>query len=281
MTDDSWYRFYSETGRLYPEEDIVYSTLRGILRRRFILKHIGQWNGSMLDVGCNRGMYMAFYTGGRAYGIDLSVDAMKEARKREKSNPHPIYCMVGDAQNLDFIKSESFDHVLCSEVIEHVYDPGNVLDGIVRVLKPGGTVLITTPNYTKEKPEWVDTGNLSQYGIKGVNGDSYFHTAFKPSELSETAQNAGLEIIEKGTIEKEIRYAVKIPVLFYFLIDFINRNLFKNRKIFYWNRNLLNKLSLKIYKTACFLKVDRILQALFREGARTYLVARRPENRSF
>lgn len=43
------------------------------------------------------------------------------------------------------LEQESFDVVLCSEVIEHVPEPRKVLAGIFRLLKPGGTMLLSTP----------------------------------------------------------------------------------------------------------------------------------------
>lgn len=43
------------------------------------------------------------------------------------------------------LEAGSFDLVLCTEVIEHVPDPGALLDGIVSVLRPGGTLILSTP----------------------------------------------------------------------------------------------------------------------------------------
>lgn len=43
------------------------------------------------------------------------------------------------------LEPESFDLVLCSEVIEHVPEPARVLAGLRRVLRPGGTLVLTTP----------------------------------------------------------------------------------------------------------------------------------------
>src|SRR3989344_108061 len=42
--------------------------------------------------------------------------------------------------------SQSFDLVWCTEVIEHLYKPKYLLDEVERVLKPGGMVILTTPN---------------------------------------------------------------------------------------------------------------------------------------
>jgi 2-polyprenyl-6-hydroxyphenyl methylase/3-demethylubiquinone-9 3-methyltransferase len=272
MTDTSYYKFYRNVGLYYPEEEIVYGTLRGKLRRKFILERIGRWNGTLLDIGCNRGMYMAQYTGGRATGVDLSLHLLKHALNRGKSNPGPLQCILGDAEKLSFIKSTSFDHVLCSELLEHVYHPEEVIAGIARILKPGGTALLTTPNYTKKKPAWIPVGLLKQYGIDGITESGYYHTAFKPPELAALAEKEGLRVVEQGSLEREVRYATKIPVVFYFVVDFINRTVFKNSKIDHWNSMLLDLFSQKIYALACIMKTDRILQSFFPEGARSYVL---------
>ena len=272
MMDTSYYRFYRDVGRYYPEEETVYGTLRGKLRRKFILERIGRWNGALLDIGCNRGMYMARYTGGRATGVDLSLHPLKHTLNRGKNNPYPLQCILGDAENLSFIKSTSFDHVLCSELLEHVYHHEEVIAGIARVLKPGGTALLTAPNYTKKKPAWIPVGILRQYGIDGVRENSYYHTAFKPSELAAMAEKGGLQVVEQGSLEREVRYATKVPVIFYFVTDFINRVVFKNSKFDDWNGRILDLFSQKIYALACILKTDRILQSFFHEGARSYVL---------
>jgi len=65
-------RFYESVGENYPEEEEVYTTLRGKLRRQFVLSRLAQFNGSLLDVGCNRGMYLLAYQGGARFGVDIS-----------------------------------------------------------------------------------------------------------------------------------------------------------------------------------------------------------------
>jgi SAM-dependent methyltransferase len=52
---------------------------------------------------------------------------------------------VGSAENLEF-PDESFDIVLCSDVVEHLKNPEKCFSEICRVLKSGGTAIITTPN---------------------------------------------------------------------------------------------------------------------------------------
>jgi 2-polyprenyl-3-methyl-5-hydroxy-6-metoxy-1,4-benzoquinol methylase len=59
----------------------------------------------------------------------------------------------GDAHRLPF-PDATFDHIICSEVLEHIPDDVTVLRDIVRVLRPGGTLAVTVPRYAPERINW-------------------------------------------------------------------------------------------------------------------------------
>lgn len=275
MMDKSYYKFYREVGERYPEEEIVYKSLRGILRKKFVLQHIRNWKGSLLDIGCNRGMYMEEYPGGAAVGVDISLNLLKYAVQRGVNRQFSTYCILGDAEEISFIKSSTFDNILCSELLEHVYNPEIVIHGIARILKRGGMVLITVPYYSGKRPAWTGIGILESYNIQGVRDNKYYHTAFKPEEIANMAQDAGLDIIEKGSFEREIRYAAKIPVLFYFILEGVNKSLVRSKAFTHWNNILLDRFTSMIYTIARVLKLDTLLQKLFKEGARTFVLAKK------
>jgi len=58
--------------------------------------------------------------------------------------------LCGDALNLPF-KDHSFNRIICAEVMEHVKDPDQGIEEMVRVLKPGGLLAVTVPTYVPEK----------------------------------------------------------------------------------------------------------------------------------
>jgi len=273
--DKSYYRFYAEVGERFPEEEIVYKSLRGTLRRKFVLQHIRNWKGSLLDIGCNKGMYMKEYSGGEAVGVDISLNLLRHAVQRRINRQFSTYCILGDAEEISFIKSRTFDNILCSELLEHVYKPEKVILGIARILKHGGIVLITVPGYSRKRPTWTDIGILETYHIRGIRDNMYYHTAFKPEEIASMAQDAGLYIIEKGSFEKEIRYATKIPVLFYFILEGVNKSLIRSKAFTHWNNMLLDRFASVIYTIARILKLDPLLQKFFKVGARTFVLARK------
>jgi ubiquinone/menaquinone biosynthesis C-methylase UbiE len=78
-------------------------------------------------------------------GIDISHTALDFAnRVKEYLQCTQVFFQQSDAEQLAFADN-SFDLVICSEVLEHVLNPRQALAEIRRVVKPGGTVIVTTP----------------------------------------------------------------------------------------------------------------------------------------
>ncbi len=88
----------------------------------------------VLDIGCREGAQSEWLKQ-RGYEV-TSIDIEKKYR----------YCRVVDANKRLPFKDNSFDLIWCSEVIEHLEDPAKSLAEFRRVLKPGGELIITTPN---------------------------------------------------------------------------------------------------------------------------------------
>jgi 2-polyprenyl-3-methyl-5-hydroxy-6-metoxy-1,4-benzoquinol methylase len=97
---------------------------------------------SILDVGCGSGVNSKALAamGHRVCGIDLSEAAIEQYRS------YGFEGRTGDIETgLDYADS-SFDVVFCSEVIEHMTSPEILVSEIKRVLKPGGRLVLSTPN---------------------------------------------------------------------------------------------------------------------------------------
>jgi 2-polyprenyl-6-hydroxyphenyl methylase/3-demethylubiquinone-9 3-methyltransferase len=264
--------FYEEVGEKYPEEEIVYRTLKGRLRREFILKHLASWKGRLLDVGCNRGMYLKAYRGGKKVGVDISLPVLEKIWEAGENMP----LVVADAQVLDCFRDEVFDVVLCSEVLEHVPRPERVMEGMHKVLAPGGRAFITTPNYRGKRPEWAEIGMMGAYGIQGVRGNRYWHTAYRPEELAGMGTKFGFHVVEKGTLEKEVKYAAKIPMLVFYLFYIINRWMLRSRRWDALNQRMFDALSLGIYRLVKGVGLNSLLLRWIREGVRSYIIIEKP-----
>lgn len=97
--------------------------------------HAGQQ--SFLDLGCAEGYYMSIVANSFEHmycvGVDIAVAYIKKAKKNVGRNGSFDYdFVVCDAENLPF-KWASFDVVLCSEVLEHIFDYHKALCEIYRV----------------------------------------------------------------------------------------------------------------------------------------------------
>lgn len=264
---DDLTRFYEEVGAKYPEEEIVYRDLRGKLRRKFVLSYLHDTGGAFLDLGCNAGGYIKQFAGEKAVGVDLSPSALQKARRRCKAQSRR-YFIAGNIENLRFLQNIQFDFILCSEVLEHLFHPEKVFAGIFRLLKPGGTALITTPNYKKKKPTWIPLGELKH----SVAGDLYYHTAYRPEELAEMAGKAKLTVLKKGTLEWEVKYAAKIPALFFVTFRFLNRSLFRNQKLDKMNQRNFERFTLFFYKAGHLTGLEKLFRFVIHEGTRSFIL---------
>ncbi len=260
-------QFYEEVGAKYPEEEIVYRDLRGKLRRKFVLTYLHDARGAFLDLGCNAGGYMKQFTGETAVGVDLSSSVLRKARCRCQAQSRR-YFIAGNIENLRFLQNIQFDFILCSEVLEHLFHPEKVFAGIFRLLKPGGTALITTPNYKKKKPTWIPLGELKH----SVAGDLYYHTAYRPEELAEMAGKAQLTVLKTGTLEWEVKYAAKIPAVFFVTFRFLNRSLFRNRKLDRMNQRNFERGTLFFYKIGRLTGLEKLFRLFIREGTRSFVL---------
>jgi 2-polyprenyl-3-methyl-5-hydroxy-6-metoxy-1,4-benzoquinol methylase len=99
----------------------------------------------ILDLGCAQGNYsLTLSKRYEVIGVDIRSHFIKYAMLKKEPLEDAIF-LCTDAEGLPF-KNDSFDLVICSEVIEHVGDPQKVIKEIRRILKSSGNLIITTPN---------------------------------------------------------------------------------------------------------------------------------------
>ena len=114
------------------------------------IAHIPDLAGrSVLEIGCGRGSFARWLTGRGARSLtfaDFSPAAVGIARQNVAPTATEATFLVADVQQLPF-DSGTFDLVCSFETLEHVPNPPVGLAELVRVTKPGGHLIITTPNY--------------------------------------------------------------------------------------------------------------------------------------
>ncbi|MYV62751.1 methyltransferase domain-containing protein, partial [Streptomyces sp. SID4931] len=99
----------------------------------------------ILDIGCGDGTAAAtaapFLAGHRLIGVDWSQDALRRAR------PRMGHVVRGELEHGGLPLADGCaDAVLFSEILEHLVDPDQALDELRRVLRPGGHLMLSTPN---------------------------------------------------------------------------------------------------------------------------------------
>ena len=117
----------------------------------------------VLDLGCGEGRHViSAYVEGAVHsvGVDLSLDdlrttAQKFADFAEPDNPDKAFGLSSaNALQLPFA-DDTFDKVICSEVLEHIPDYQGALGEIERVLKPGGLLCASVPRRWPERLCWA------------------------------------------------------------------------------------------------------------------------------
>jgi ubiquinone/menaquinone biosynthesis C-methylase UbiE len=97
---------------------------------------------AFLDAGCGTGWFSqrAAGLGANVIALDIGVKLLEKTRQKCDAA-----LVAGDACRLPF-RDAAFDVVMSSECIEHTQDPLGAVSEMCRVLKPGGTLVITVPN---------------------------------------------------------------------------------------------------------------------------------------
>jgi 2-polyprenyl-3-methyl-5-hydroxy-6-metoxy-1,4-benzoquinol methylase len=115
----------------------------------------------VLDAGCGGGRHLceAFRTPGvDVAGVDLNRNDLGKAKGfltlMAKEQKGRWLVAQADVTKLPFAEG-SFDVVICSEVLEHIVDNRTAVAELVRVLKPGGDLVVTVPRFWPERICWA------------------------------------------------------------------------------------------------------------------------------
>src|SRR3990167_8291343 len=106
--------------------------------------------GDILDIGCGTKPYRRFFDCRRYIGIDGSILVKPDICARSLNIP---------------FKDNCFDAVICTELLEHLKEPGECLEEIKRVLKPQGYLYLSVPQSWGLHYEPRDYWRFTRYGI--------------------------------------------------------------------------------------------------------------------
>lgn len=167
--------------------------------------------GRVLDAACGGGWGTAVLaeSAAGAVGVDFSPAAIADARRDygEVAN-----FQEGDLRRLPFDAGE-FDCVVCFEAIAHVADPEQALDELRRVLRPGGRLLVSTPNrdvYPGGNP--LHLREMTSEDLEGLLAARFANVAMHRQQAYFASLLCGTAMLAQRDPTEQIEAAVrKIP----------------------------------------------------------------------
>jgi SAM-dependent methyltransferase len=122
--------------------------------------------GTFLDAGCGT-MPFRRHVEGRLERYD-SLDVESRA---------PGVTYIADVRAMPMVPTDGYDTVLCSEVLEHVSDPERALTELHRVLRPGGTLVLSVPFLSRLHEEPHDYFRYTRHGLEHLLRAAGFRVA--------------------------------------------------------------------------------------------------------
>ena len=130
--------------------------------RRGLCDGLGEFlsrlSGEVLDVGCGRQPYRHLTRATRYIGVDVDTPDTRALG---------LVDVYYDGKKLPFADA-SFDALLCSQVLEHVFAPAEFMGELQRVLRPGGQLLLATPLAWDEHSQPYDYARYTSFGLRDL-----------------------------------------------------------------------------------------------------------------
>lgn len=148
----------------------------------------------VLDVGCGGGILAESMArrGARVLGIDLATKALRVAQLHAlESGVQQLSYREVAVEALAAEAPAAFDVVTCMEMLEHVPQPGSVVQACARLVKPGGWVFFSTINRNAKAFVFAIVG--AEHVLRLLPKGTHEYARFiRPSELAQWCRDAGL-----------------------------------------------------------------------------------------
>ncbi|GMR07628.1 MAG: bifunctional 3-demethylubiquinone 3-O-methyltransferase/2-octaprenyl-6-hydroxy phenol methylase [Gammaproteobacteria bacterium] len=165
------------------------------LRLDYINQRADLAGKSVLDVGCGGGILAESMAGLGAIvtGIDAGEAPLAVAKLHQHESGVSVDYQQITAEAMAEAVPGSFDMVTCMEMLEHVPDPGSVINACAQLVKPAGYVFFSTINRNPRAYALAIIG--AEYLLKLLPKGTHEYARFiKPSELANWSRQAGLSI---------------------------------------------------------------------------------------
>jgi glycosyltransferase involved in cell wall biosynthesis len=145
----------------------------------------------VLDLGCSGGLFASHV---RAAGHHVTgVDLVEVPGVRERTD-HFIKARLEDG--IPGEAGDGFDVVVVADIIEHLPQPGLVLNDICRVLRPGGQVMLSVPNFGHWYPRARVVTGMFGYDRRGILDDTHLRF-FTRRTLRRLVRSSGFDILQE------------------------------------------------------------------------------------
>ncbi len=165
------------------------------VRAKFVADRVKLMGARVLDVGCGGGLLCEalFHAGAKVTGVDLADGMVEVARLHAAEQNLPIEYRVADAESLIATHADQFDVVTCMEMLEHVPNPDRTVATLARLVRPGGSVFISTINRNLKSFLLAIVG--AEYVMKLIPpGTHEYDRLIRPAELAAWGRAAGLHL---------------------------------------------------------------------------------------
>ena len=181
------HRFWDPRGEFRPLH------LLNPVRLGFVAEHASLAGARALDVGCGGGLLSEALSrkGAGVTAVDLAPGMVEVARLHAAAEGLEIDYRVAAAEELAVSLAQSFDVITCMEMLEHVPQPERMLATLASLVRPGGSVFVSTLNRNLKAFLVAIVG--AEYVLKLLpRGTHEYERLIRPSELARWARAAGL-----------------------------------------------------------------------------------------
>ena len=175
------------------------------LRLAYLQREVTLRGARALDVGCGGGILTESLAreGASALGIDLAPAALKVAELHALEAGVTVTYRQVSAEALAAERPGEFDLVTCMEMLEHVPDPASTLAALAQLVRPGGSVVVSTINRNARAFAIAILG--AEYLTRTVPRGTHEYARFiRPAELGRAARAAGLAVRDVAGIEIDL-----------------------------------------------------------------------------
>lgn len=167
------------------------------LRLDYVRAHAAVRNQRVLDVGCGGGLFSEALAadGADVTGIDLAASSLATAAAHASSAGLQIEYVEADIDSHSTTRAAEYDIVTCLELLEHVPNPGQLVAGCARAVKPDGWVFFSTIN--RNAKSFALAIVAAEYLLNLVpRGTHEYEKLIRPAELAAWCRSAGLELVD-------------------------------------------------------------------------------------